>query len=51
MAPLKPLTNFQLKRIYFLVPIDPSSSSKFILAKTSISLPPSLELQNGSSKS
>jgi len=46
MAPLKPLTNFKFKHIFSLVPVNPSSSSKFIVAKTSILLPPSLELQD-----
>jgi hypothetical protein len=51
MAPLKPLANFKFKHIFSLVLVDPSSSSKFIVAKTSILLPPSLELQDGNSKS
>jgi hypothetical protein len=49
MAPLKPLANFKSRHFSFLVPIDPSSSSKSIVAKTSILLAPSL--QDGSSKS
>ncbi len=49
MAPLKPPSNFKSKHFSFLILIDPSSSSKFIVAKTSILLPPSL--QDGSSKS
>ncbi len=50
MAPLKPFTNFKFKHIFSLVPINPFSSSQFIVTKTRILLPPSLELQNGSSK-
>jgi hypothetical protein len=49
MAPLKPLANFKSRHFSFLVPIDPSFSSKSIVAKTSILLAPSL--QDGSSKS
>jgi hypothetical protein len=49
MAPLKPLANFKSRHFSFLVPIDPSSSSKSIVAKTSILLAPSL--RGGSSKS
>jgi len=49
MAPLKPLANFNSKHFSFLVPIDPSSNSKSIVAKTNILLPPSL--QDGSNKS
>jgi hypothetical protein len=45
MAPLKPFTNFKFKHIF-----NSFSSSKFIVTKTRILLPPSLELQNGSSK-
>jgi hypothetical protein len=47
MAPLKPPANFKFK--HFLV--DPSSNSKYIVAKTSILLPPFLKPQNGSNKS
>jgi hypothetical protein len=49
MAPLKPLANFKSRHFSFLVPIDPSSSSNSIVAKTSILLAPSL--RGGSSKS
>jgi hypothetical protein len=51
MAPLKSPANanFKSRHFSFLVPIDLSSSSKSIVAKTSILLPPSL--QDGSSKS
>ncbi len=49
MVQLKPPTSFKSKHFSFLFPIDPSSSSKFIVTKTSILLPSSL--QDGSSKS
>jgi len=51
MVPLKPLINFKFKHFFFLVLVDPSSSSRSIVAETSILLPHSLELQDGSSKS
>jgi hypothetical protein len=51
MIALKPPTNFKFKHFFSLVFINHSSSSKSIVAKTSILLPPSLELQDGSSKS
>jgi hypothetical protein len=47
MAPLKPLANFKFKHF----PIDPSSNFKSMMAEISVLLPPSLEPQNGSSKS
>jgi hypothetical protein len=51
MGPLKPPTNFKFKHFFPLVLINPSSSSKSIVAKTNILLPPSLEIQDGSIKS
>jgi hypothetical protein len=47
MAPLKPFANFKFKHF----PIDPSSNFKSIMVEISILLPPSLDPQNGSSKS
>jgi hypothetical protein len=51
MAPLKPPTNFKFKRFFSLVLVNPFSSSKSIVAKTSILLPPSSKFQDGSTKS
>jgi hypothetical protein len=51
MAPLKPHVNFKFKHLFFPILVDLFSNSKSIVAKINILLPPSLELQDGSSKS